>query len=103
MTNGFYFKNYLLKIIDLVCPKVKIKIKQKKLPWLDALTFKLKNYRDKLYCRALKSKNVADWDKYKNIRNKYNMFIKMKMKNYFFDKNFSYFKSSNKYWKFYNK
>ena len=56
----------------------------------DQLTFKLKNYRDKLYCRALKSKNVADWDKYKNIRNKYNMFIKMKMKNYFFDKNFSY-------------
>ena len=42
-------KNNLLKIIDLVCPKVKIKIKQKKLPWLDALTFKLKNYRDKLY------------------------------------------------------
>ena len=58
------------------------------------------NYID---CRALKSKNVEDWDKYKNIRNKHNIFIKMKMKNYVFDKNFSYFKSSNKYWKFYNK
>jgi hypothetical protein len=34
------FKNHILKIIDTICPKVKIKITQKKLPWLDASTFK---------------------------------------------------------------
>lgn len=97
------FKNSICKIIDEVCPKVKIKIKQKQLPWLDASTFKLKNYRDKLYRYALKSKSLEDWDKYKLIRNKYNIFIKTKMKNYFFDKDTSHFNSSKKYWHFYKK
>ena len=76
------FKNHILKVVDLVFPKVKIKIAQKKLPWLDASTFKLKNYRDKLYHYALKSKSIDDWNKYKLIRNKYNKFIKLKMKDY---------------------
>ena len=97
------FKNTIYKIIDLICPKTKIKIKQKNLPWLDASTFKLKNYRDKLYKYAVKSKSIEDWNRYKEVRNKYNSFIKFKMKNYFFDKNSSFFKSSKKYWQFYKK
>ena len=84
------FKNTIYKIIDLICPKTKIKIKQKNLPWLDASTFKLKNYRDKLYKYAVKSKSIEDWNRYKEVRNKYNSFIKFKMKNYFFDKNSSF-------------
>ncbi len=73
------------------------------LPWLDASTFKLKNYRDKLYKYAVKSKSTEDWNRYKEVRNKYNSFIKFKMKNYFFDKNSSFFKSFKKYWYFYKK
>jgi hypothetical protein len=96
------FKSHILKIIDTICPKVKIKITQKELPWLDESTFKLKNYRDKLYRYAIKSK-LLDWNKYKEIRNKYNIFIKCKMKNYFFGKNSSFFKSTKKCWQFYKK
>jgi hypothetical protein len=67
------FENSILKMIDLIGPKTKIRIKQKKLPWLDASTFKLKIYRDKLYRYALKTKSIDDWDKYKEVRNKYNI------------------------------
>ena len=72
------FKNHILKIIDTICPKVKIKITQKKLPWLDASTFKLKNYKDKLYRFAIQSKLLENWNKYKEIRNKYNILINVK-------------------------
>ena len=97
------FKKILLNAIDNLCPKVKVKHKAKRLPWLDATTFKLRHYRDKLYYKAISTKSQVDWDLYKKIRNEYNMVIKVKMRDYFFDKDASFFKSSKKYWNFYKK
>ena len=76
------------RVLGKVIPVFQVEVS----PWLDASTFKLKNYRDKLYRYAIKSKLLEDWNKYKEIRNKYNIFIKCKMKNYFFGKNSSFFK-----------
>ena len=76
-------KKILLNVIDKYCPKVKVKHKSKRLPWLDASTFKLRHYRDKVYHKAIASKNKDDWEYYKKIRNDYNRLIKLKMKEYF--------------------
>jgi hypothetical protein len=96
-------KKMILHIIDNCAPKKHVKLKSKGLPWLDADTFKLRYYRDKLYHAASKSKLDDDWSKYKAVRNDYSRLIRTKMKNYFFDKNSNFFKSSKKYWSFYKK
>ena len=49
-------KKMILHIIDNCAPKKHVKLKSKGLPWLDADTFKLRYYRDKLYHAAIKSK-----------------------------------------------
>jgi hypothetical protein len=68
--------NYLLKIIESCAPKVKLRHKQKDLPWLDASFFKLRYFRDKLYHRAVKSRLQDDWMRYKQARNDYSRLIK---------------------------
>ena len=97
------FKNMVVKVVDSIAPKVKLRVKGSDLPWLDGSTFRLKLYRDKLYKRALISKSETDWNAYQLARNDYSRLIKRKMHDYFFDKNTTYFKSSKKYWCFYKK
>ncbi len=93
-------KKMILHIIDDCAPK---KLKSKGLPWLDADTFKLRYYRDKLCHAAIKSKLDDDWSKYKAVRNDYGRLIRTKMMNFFFDKNSNFFKSPKKYWSFWKK
>ncbi len=41
-------KNSLMKVVDMLAPKIKFRRKDSNLPWLDASTFKLGYYRDNL-------------------------------------------------------
>jgi hypothetical protein len=72
-------KQMLLNVIDKYAPKVKICLKSKRNLWLDAETFKLKYYFDKLYHKAIALKLEEDLSKHKTAGNDYSRLIRTKM------------------------
>ena len=96
-------RNILLKIIDFHAPKKKRKIKQNNnVPWIDRELIDLKNLRDSYYSLAESTQNVTDWENYKELRKQYQSLNRVKIIEYFNNKNMNDFKNSKKFLEFYS-
>jgi hypothetical protein len=101
-----FFRDELLAVINRVAPLKKIRLRNKKLPWYDDEVRKLCITRDKLHKVHLKSglhKDSVAWCCFVECRNACKKLLRKKMVAYFAEKDASFFKTSKKYWSFYNR
>jgi hypothetical protein len=77
-----FFKDILLKTINIHAPMVKKRIKGKRCPWLTGDIRTQMSDRDKILRKARKSNNVSDWLIYKQLKNRCNNTVKHAKRKY---------------------
>ena len=98
----FSFKIKLLKIIDTFAPLKCFRPRRIVHPWVDDELLKLMARRNRVFAKAKASPNDNQLRlAFVEIRNKCKSMHRLKLKEYFSDKDNSYFKSSKKFFKFY--
>ena len=94
----------LLDIVDTFAPVKQLRSRKRSLEWIDREVQTLMHKRDKLYrlaCASGLPREDPIWDSVRYLRNKCKSLVRTKMKEYFADKSASFFKNSQKFWKFY--
>lgn len=76
------FNSIILSIFDFHAPIKTVRITKNKAPWLTSAIKILRAKRDKALFKFKKSKNLADWNFYKTLRNETNYAIKREKKAY---------------------
>ena len=80
--------NFTSKITDFCrasIPNKEVTIRPNDKPWFDSQLRTLSRQRDRQKARAIKSKNLNDWNKYKILRNKVNNMKKNTKVKYFYN------------------
>ena len=97
------FKDTLDKVINLVAPKKKIKIKDKEniFPWNDLELSILKNQRNLFYAHYIKTKSEESYNSYMDFKARFQKIERVKMIEYFSHKTMKDFKTNKDHWAFY--
>ena len=89
------WRDQFLQIMDTCIPKVILK-GRKNLPWLTKPVIKAMRQRNRTFHAAKRSKSLADWEKYKIVRNKVTAMLRHNKRQYFYKLRFS---SQKDFWK----
>ena len=89
------WRDQFLQIMDICIPKVTLK-GRKNLPWLTKPVIQAMRQRNRTFRAAKRSKSLADWEKYKIVRNKVTAMLRRNKRQYFYKLKFS---SHKDFWK----
>ncbi|XDV11150.1 hypothetical protein PO909_000166, partial [Leuciscus waleckii] len=94
-----YFYTEFVEIIDKHAPWRSIKVKGLHLPWIKGDLIHLFKQRDKAWKKYRISNDSADWDAYKELRNKCKTITRNAKANYYKDCLSTDFKNPKQFWK----
>ncbi len=87
-----------MKIIDKHAPLKTIKVKGNHLPWVTSDLISVFRQRDRAWAKFHKTKEPADWEKYRLLRNKSKTLTRNAKSNYYKDSLIHDFKNPKQFW-----
>ena len=77
------FKQLFNAVADSHAPKIDVRVRGQKVPWLTSEVKKLMNERDHFHKLALKTNNVLHWSSFKRLRNVVTLKLRRNKERYF--------------------
>ncbi|XP_044218812.1 uncharacterized protein LOC122989855 isoform X1 [Thunnus albacares] len=94
-----FFYSEITNIIDKHAPIKTISVKGRQLPWISSQFISLFKQRDKAWAKYRLSKDAADWETYRYLRNLYKTITRNAKSNYYKDSFLQDFRDPRQFWK----